>query len=219
MLKIKHRRSVDCVVGGYRVHKDGDKIGSILLGSVSGRRVDLPRALLGLLRPRPGRDAAGLRGDPRRRFLWRGRSSPGAESRWSGGKDLSWVPVLPGVVVRDLLRPIDERAVPSRHPVRALAARQGCRRVHHRSIGPPRRARIRRGRPGVSGNPAPVVATVTTVEVHYANEIHPCTGRPGYDRCRLRRCTDGRRHRSHPTALGVGSVTGHLGGTRRPTSR
>jgi len=32
MIKIKHRRSVDCVVGGYRIHKDGDKIGSLLLG-------------------------------------------------------------------------------------------------------------------------------------------------------------------------------------------
>ena len=32
MIKIKHRRHVDCVVGGYRVHKDGDKIGSLLLG-------------------------------------------------------------------------------------------------------------------------------------------------------------------------------------------
>ena len=32
MVKIKHRRTVDCVVGGYRVHKEGDKIGSLLLG-------------------------------------------------------------------------------------------------------------------------------------------------------------------------------------------
>jgi ATP-dependent DNA ligase len=31
-IKWKHRREADCVVGGYRVHKDGDKIGSILLG-------------------------------------------------------------------------------------------------------------------------------------------------------------------------------------------
>ncbi|MCJ7754819.1 MAG: hypothetical protein MUP13_09660, partial [Thermoanaerobaculales bacterium] len=31
-IKWKHRRDADCVVGGYRVHKDGDKIGSILLG-------------------------------------------------------------------------------------------------------------------------------------------------------------------------------------------
>ena len=31
-IKWKHRRTVDCVVGGYRVHKDGNKIGSLLLG-------------------------------------------------------------------------------------------------------------------------------------------------------------------------------------------
>jgi ATP-dependent DNA ligase len=32
MIKIKHRRTVDCVVGGYREHKDGGMIGSLLLG-------------------------------------------------------------------------------------------------------------------------------------------------------------------------------------------
>ncbi len=32
MIKIKHRRTADCVVGGYREHKDGGKIGSLLLG-------------------------------------------------------------------------------------------------------------------------------------------------------------------------------------------
>ena len=31
-VKWKHRRTIDCVVGGYRIHKDGDKIGSLLLG-------------------------------------------------------------------------------------------------------------------------------------------------------------------------------------------
>jgi ATP-dependent DNA ligase len=32
MVKMKHRRSVDVAVGGYRIYKDGDKIGSLLLG-------------------------------------------------------------------------------------------------------------------------------------------------------------------------------------------
>ncbi len=32
MIKVKHRRTVDCVVGGYRLHKDGDRVGSVLLG-------------------------------------------------------------------------------------------------------------------------------------------------------------------------------------------
>jgi ATP-dependent DNA ligase len=100
MLKFKHRRSVDCVVGGYRVHKDGDKIGSLLLGLYTAEgelsfighcsgfsnhdRVEL------LARFETLRVGASF-GDSVRR--------PGAESRWSAGKDLSWVPVRPGVVV------------------------------------------------------------------------------------------------------------------------
>ncbi|GMQ93553.1 MAG: ATP-dependent DNA ligase [Acidimicrobiia bacterium] len=100
MIKIKHRRSIDCVVGGYRVHKDGDKIGSLLLGlyGPSGSlafvghcsgftnhdRVDL------LTRFEALKDAKSFDQDVR---------APGAESRWSAGKDLSWVPVHPGVVV------------------------------------------------------------------------------------------------------------------------
>jgi ATP-dependent DNA ligase len=100
MVKLKHRRSVDCVVGGYRVHKDGDKIGSLLLGlyapggslafigHCSGftnhDRVEL-LAKFELLK-----DSESFGDDVR---------SPGGESRWSAGKDLSWVPVRPGVVV------------------------------------------------------------------------------------------------------------------------
>lgn len=100
MVKIKHRRSVDCVVGGYRVHKDGDKIGSLLLGLYASGgslafighcsgftnhdRVEL------LVKFESLRDEASFGEDVR---------SPGGESRWSAGKDLSWVPVEPGVVI------------------------------------------------------------------------------------------------------------------------
>ena len=100
MVKIKHRRSVDCVVGGYRIHKDGDKIGSLLLGLYAPNgslafighcsgftnhdRVELLERFEAL------RDQASFGDDVR---------SPGGESRWSAGKDLSWVPVKPGVVV------------------------------------------------------------------------------------------------------------------------
>jgi len=99
-IKWKHRRTIDCVVGGYRVHKDGDKIGSLLLGlyNEAGQlhfighcsgfsnqdRVEILR-LFEQLR------ADDSFGDEARR--------PGAESRWSGGKDLSWIPVTPGVVI------------------------------------------------------------------------------------------------------------------------
>ncbi|MCB2223449.1 MAG: ATP-dependent DNA ligase [Actinobacteria bacterium] len=99
MLKIKHRRTVDCVVGGYRVHKDGDKIGSILLGLYQGGEL----AFLGHCSGFSEHDRVGML----RRFeeiraedsFGDGVRRPGAESRWSGGKDLSWVPVVPGVVV------------------------------------------------------------------------------------------------------------------------
>jgi ATP-dependent DNA ligase len=100
MVKLKHRRSVDCVVGGYRIHKDGDKIGSILLGlydpsgelhfigHCSGFSNQDRVAILRQLEQIRSDDSFG---DDARR--------PGAESRWSAGKDLSWVPVVPGVVV------------------------------------------------------------------------------------------------------------------------
>lgn len=100
MLKFKHRRAVDCVVGGYRVHKDGDKIGSLLLGLYT---VEGSLAFIG--------HCSGFSNHDRVELLQRFDSlkdsesfgedvrAPGGPSRWSGGKDLSWVPVKPGVVV------------------------------------------------------------------------------------------------------------------------
>ncbi len=99
MVKIKHRRTVDCVVGGYRIHKDGGKIGSILLGlyndvgelhfigHCSGFSTTDRVEILNLLEEIKSDDSFG---DEVRR--------PGQESRWSSGKDLSWIPVTPGVV-------------------------------------------------------------------------------------------------------------------------
>lgn len=99
MIKVKHRRTVDCVVGGYRIHKDGDKIGSILLGMYEGDQLhfighcsgfsDHDRVeILSLLEQIRAEDAFGT-----------GVRRPGDESRWSGGKNLDWVPVEEGVVV------------------------------------------------------------------------------------------------------------------------
>lgn len=101
MVKVKHRRTVDCVVGGYREHKDGGKIGSILLGLYDAGELhfighcsgfsDHDRvAILHQLEAIRADDSFGAEGEVRR---------PGGESRWSSGKDLSWVPVEPGVVV------------------------------------------------------------------------------------------------------------------------
>lgn len=102
MWKIKHRRTVDCVVGGYRVHKDGNRVGSILLGlytptgdltfvgHCSGFADQDPEEILHLLEQLRTEESFGGEGKVR---------VPGAESRWSGGRDLSWVPVEPGIVV------------------------------------------------------------------------------------------------------------------------
>ncbi len=103
-IKWKHRRDADCVVGGYRVHKDGDKIGSILLGlyndegelhfigHCSGFSDQDRVAILGQLEQIRSDESFGAGGGTVR--------VPGAESRWSTGKDLSWIPVEPGVVVQ-----------------------------------------------------------------------------------------------------------------------
>ncbi len=103
MVKVKHRRTVDCVVGGYRLHKDGPQagVGSLLLGlyDQQGRlhfighcssfsddeRVELYRRLQSLRVD--GHDPFGE--DVRR---------PGEPSRWTGNKDLSWVALRPELV-------------------------------------------------------------------------------------------------------------------------
>lgn len=103
-IKWKHRRDADCVVGGYRIHKDGDKIGSILLGlynpegelhfigHCSGFSNQDRVAILEQLEQLKTDVSFGSEGGAVR--------VPGGESRWSGGKDLSWIPVEPGVVVQ-----------------------------------------------------------------------------------------------------------------------
>ena len=100
MIKIKHRRTIDVVVGGFREHKDGDKIGSLLLGLYNdsgdfhfiGHCSGFPNAD----REELYRRFMELRADDS--FDEQARA-PGAQSRWSAGKDNSWTPVKPGVVV------------------------------------------------------------------------------------------------------------------------
>src|SRR4051812_39495783 len=111
MAKIKHERTADCVVAGYRVHKSGpDAIGSLLLGLFDDRGVlasvgvigafpmDVRRELMIDLHPlgptlegHPGNGAAHGGGErpPRKNET----------SRWNAGKDLSFVPLRPERVV------------------------------------------------------------------------------------------------------------------------
>lgn len=106
-LKIKHKRSADCVVAGYRMHKDGAGIGSLLLGvyddagelhhlgvaaSFSAAR---RRELVDELAPYEER---ALDGHPWREWAdvmahEEGGRKPGAQNRWTGRKDQSWTPL------------------------------------------------------------------------------------------------------------------------------
>jgi ATP-dependent DNA ligase len=106
MLKIKHVRTADCVVAGFRWHKSGhDAVGSLLLGLYDDRGVlqhagvtsafpmAVRRSLVTELAPLR---IAALTNHPWRE--WAGTAAersrmPGAQSRWSAGKDLSWEPL------------------------------------------------------------------------------------------------------------------------------
>ena len=113
MLKIKHERDCDCVVAGFRWHKDGEgtTVGSLLLGlyDASGglqhvgvcASFTMPkrRELVEILAPYRADAAADhpwVRSDDNRA---EGDRIPGGKSRWSTGKDLSWVALRPELVV------------------------------------------------------------------------------------------------------------------------
>lgn len=98
MIKIKHQRTADVVVGGYRIGKDGTTLGSLLLGLydergtlhhvgfTSSMNAKQKREALAMLQPLRGE---GGFGDGR---------TPGTPSRWSGGKDMEWVSLRPELV-------------------------------------------------------------------------------------------------------------------------
>ena len=97
-VKVKHRTTADCVVGGYRLAKDGKGVGSLLLGLYDGDGVlhyvghtssfkaAERRELRELLAPLEGGESFG-----------RGRG-PGGPSRWSAGPDTEWVDLEPALV-------------------------------------------------------------------------------------------------------------------------
>jgi ATP-dependent DNA ligase len=106
MLKVKHVRTADCVVAGFRWHKSGlDAIGSLLLGlyDTNGhlQHVGVTSAFTMARRKELAIELAPLRERALDEHPWRdwaiangefGRM-PGGQSRWSAGKDLSWEPL------------------------------------------------------------------------------------------------------------------------------
>jgi ATP-dependent DNA ligase len=115
MLKVKHERECDCVVAGFRWHKKGERaaVGSLLLGLfddsgalqhvgvcasfTDNKRRELVEFLA------PYREDA-LAAHPWKHWAEHGSGEaehrmPGGQSRWSQGKDLSWEPLRPELVV------------------------------------------------------------------------------------------------------------------------
>jgi ATP-dependent DNA ligase len=108
MWKVKHERTADCVVAGFRWHKDGEGVGSLLLGLFDDegtlhhvgvassftavRRRELVDELAplreGALDGHPWADWADAQADA----ASSGRK-PGGNSRWNVSKDLSWEPL------------------------------------------------------------------------------------------------------------------------------
>ncbi|GHK02182.1 ATP-dependent DNA ligase [Streptomyces sp. Y2F8-2] len=108
MFKVKHERTADVVVAGYRFHKSGPVVGSLLLGLYDDRgalqHVGVSAAFPMKQRERLVEELEPLRMDDVAGHPWAAWSDeeahetarlPGAPSRWSGKKDLSWVPLRP----------------------------------------------------------------------------------------------------------------------------
>jgi ATP-dependent DNA ligase len=105
MIKVKHVRTAECVVAGFRWHKSGDAIGSLLLGlyDSSGvlHHVGVTSAFTMAMRRELVRELDPLREKAMEDHPWRGWAGasaessrmPGSQSRWSAGKDLSWEPL------------------------------------------------------------------------------------------------------------------------------
>jgi ATP-dependent DNA ligase len=104
MIKVKHARTAECVVAGFRWHKSGkDAVGSLLLGLYDGRgvlqHVGVTSSFTMAMRKQLVTELAPLRKNPLKNHPWKEWAQvegsehtrmPGAQSRWSAGKDLSW---------------------------------------------------------------------------------------------------------------------------------
>jgi len=108
MIKVKHARTADCVVAGFRWHKNGKHVyvGSLLLGLYDGQgalqHVGVTSAFSMEARKQLAKELAPLREHALDAHPWRewadpegsvNHRMPGGQSRWSAGKDLSWEPL------------------------------------------------------------------------------------------------------------------------------
>ena len=134
--KVKHRHSIDVVVAGYRPHKSGDGVGSMMLGlydrpegdrAASLQHVGVASAFKAAQRPELAELLAPYRlgeGEPHPWTGWAdpeqhadgGVRMPGAPNRWSAKRDHSWVPLRPELVAEVVVEQLTKGRF--RHPAR-----------------------------------------------------------------------------------------------------
>ena len=106
MLKVKHERTADCAVAGFRWHKDGDGVGSLLLGLYDDagtlHHVGVATSFSAAMRKQLVDEVAPLRSNAVEGHPWQSWAEaqmdqaqrlPGAGNRWNAGKDMSWEPL------------------------------------------------------------------------------------------------------------------------------
>ncbi|RDI63617.1 ATP-dependent DNA ligase [Nocardia pseudobrasiliensis] len=113
MFKVKHERTADCVIAGFRWHKDGEGVGSLLLGLFDDEgnlhHVGVASSFTAARRRELVTELAPLRENALDNHPWRHWADaaaqakadgkmPGGVSRWTGGKDLSWEALRPELV-------------------------------------------------------------------------------------------------------------------------
>jgi ATP-dependent DNA ligase len=116
MIKVKHSRTADCVVAGFRWHKNGQgtMVGSLLLGLYDDEgtlhHVGVTAAFTNAMRKQLVEELAPLRKNALQGHPWqhwaeamdeasaKGQRMPGGASRWNRGKDMSWEPLRPELV-------------------------------------------------------------------------------------------------------------------------
>ncbi|QXG76501.1 ATP-dependent DNA ligase [Modestobacter sp. L9-4] len=114
LAKVKHVRTADCVVAGFRWHKSGPIVGSLLLGLYDDdgtlQHIGVAASFTTKRRGELVEELAPYRAQALDGHPWQDWANavtgedgehrmPGATSRWNAGKDLSWVPLRPELVV------------------------------------------------------------------------------------------------------------------------
>ena len=148
MLKVKHQRTADCVVAGFRVHKDGNGVGSLLLGLYDDdgvlHHVGVASGMAAPLRKRAARRASSrcartrstaTRGasGPTRAHERTASACPAGRAAGTPSKDLSWEPLRIELVAEVAYERLHERPLPPHRAASSAGAPTATRRLHLRA--------------------------------------------------------------------------------------